>query len=70
MLRIALVKIFLSIRNGSEDELSDWHTISLIKFTLQASKACVGVFCILITEARETTALEMPDHDNTFVLKA
>ncbi len=35
----------------------------------QSAKPIGGVFCYLINEARETTALEMPDLENTFVLK-
>lgn len=36
----------------------------------KAPKPRSGVFCFLILEARETTALETPDKENTFVLKA
>ncbi|GAB6030607.1 hypothetical protein CHUAL_007468 [Chamberlinius hualienensis] len=36
----------------------------------KSPKAKTGLFCYLINEVRETTSLEMPDHDNTFVLKA
>ncbi|XP_063218621.1 SH2B adapter protein 1-like [Bacillus rossius redtenbacheri] len=43
---------------------------SCLQNLLRAAKPKSGVFCFLITEARETTALEMPDHENTFVLKA
>ncbi|XP_069136210.1 SH2B adapter protein 1-like [Argopecten irradians] len=32
-------------------------------------KPKAGLFCFLITEARVTTALEMPDHEHAFVLK-
>eukprot|EP00094_Tigriopus_californicus_P004667 TCALIF_04490-PA protein Name:"Similar to Sh2b2 SH2B adapter protein 2 (Rattus norvegicus)" AED:0.24 eAED:0.24 QI:138/0.75/0.8/1/1/1/5/102/651 len=36
----------------------------------KASKPKAGMLCLLVAEARETSALEMPDHENTFVLKA
>ena len=36
----------------------------------KSQKPKSGVFCFLISEARETTELEMPDRENTFVLKA
>ncbi|XP_030373681.1 SH2B adapter protein 1 isoform X2 [Scaptodrosophila lebanonensis] len=36
----------------------------------KSTKPRSGVFCFLISEARETTPLEMPDRLNTFVLKA
>lgn len=35
----------------------------------QSTKPKCGVFCHLITEVRETTALEMPDKENTFVVR-
>ena len=35
----------------------------------KASKPKTGVFCVAINEARETTALEMPDKEATFVLR-
>lgn len=36
----------------------------------KSRKAKYDLFCFLITEVRETTSLEMPDRENTFVLKA
>ena len=42
------------------------HNFSVL---FQAVRAKTGLFCFLINEARVTTALEMPDHENTFVLK-
>eukprot|EP00095_Tigriopus_kingsejongensis_P004331 maker-scaffold551_size138509-snap-gene-0.22 protein:Tk04331 transcript:maker-scaffold551_size138509-snap-gene-0.22-mRNA-1 annotation:"sh2b adapter protein 2" len=36
----------------------------------KASKPKAGMLCILVMEARETSDLEMPDQEHTFVLKA
>ncbi|XP_072030089.1 LOW QUALITY PROTEIN: uncharacterized protein [Amphiura filiformis] len=36
----------------------------------KAAKPKTGIFCFMIEEARETTALELPEKDNTYVLKA
>ncbi len=41
----------------------------MFSMDFQSAKPIGGVFCYLINEARETTALEMPDLENTFVLK-
>ena len=41
----------------------------IIFLYIQSVKPRSGVFCFLIHEARETTPLEMPDRENTFVLK-
>ena len=49
----------------------DWYTYLYFFFMciFQSVKPKTGLFCFLITEARVTTALEMPDHENAFVLK-
>ena len=49
--------------------LSTYLHSPCILLMLQAPKPKNGIFCFMIEEARETTALELPEKDNTYVLK-
>jgi hypothetical protein len=72
---------YLSVDNTNIDGKQKWEKcrMALVKTTggymlefyspTKSIKPKSGVFCFLITEARETTALEMPDEEHTFVLK-
>ena len=44
-----------------------WYLFKFLYF--QSVRPKGGVFCYLITEVRETTALERPDHENSFVIR-
>ncbi len=35
----------------------------------QSSRPRAGIFCLLLMEVRPTTALELPDQENTMVIK-
>ncbi|CAG2169795.1 unnamed protein product [Oppiella nova] len=73
---------YLTVDNSNIDGKHKWEKcrMALVKTTggymlefyapNKPLKPKSGVFCFLITEARETTALEMPDQEHTFVLKA
>jgi len=72
---------YLSVDNTNMDGKQKWEKcrMALVKTTggymlefyspTKSIKPRSGVFCFLITEARETTALEMPDQEHSFVLK-
>ncbi|KAL5016219.1 hypothetical protein ScPMuIL_005808 [Solemya velum] len=51
--------------------LAKTHSGFLLEFYTppKSLKPKTGIFCFLIKEVRTTKTVEMPDHDNTFVLK-
>ncbi|RWS12284.1 SH2B adapter protein 1-like protein, partial [Dinothrombium tinctorium] len=73
---------YLTIENTGLDGKQKWEKCRLVIVKItggymleffsppKSLKPKCGVFCFLITEARETTALELPDQEHTFVLKA
>lgn len=72
---------YLTVDTANIDGKPKWEKcrMALVKTTggymlefyspTKSLKPKCGVFCFLISEARETTALEMPDQEHTFVLK-
>ncbi len=72
---------YLTVDNTNIDGKQKWEKcrMALVKTTggymlefyspTKSIKPKCGLFCFLITEVRETTALEMPDEEHTFVLK-
>ena len=73
---------YMSVDNTGLDGKQKWEKCRLLLtktlggFILEffsppkSVKPKCGVFCFLISEARATTALEMPNQEHTFVLKA
>ncbi|RWS23849.1 SH2B adapter protein 1-like protein [Leptotrombidium deliense] len=73
---------YLTIESSGLDGKQKWEKCRLVIAKItggymleffsppKSVKPKCGVFCFLITEARETTALELPDQEHTFVLKA
>ncbi|XP_072163408.1 SH2B adapter protein 2-like isoform X2 [Diadema setosum] len=54
----------LVLMKGSEGYVLDFYTPP------KASKPKTGIFCFLIEDVRETTALELPEREHTIVLKS
>ena len=60
---------FDSVSINSEQESSKCTSSCFLLTVFQSVKPRSGLFCMLIQQVRETSALEMPDRENTLVLK-